>query len=337
MVSLVSGLLLLFSQPKVLDATPAMGVDDLVTLVEPVRVTRILDKTSLMVRPFEGNPDHFQRELILEGVPTESLVPEGYVGLTGKVFRVAASRGVGDESILVLKLDKTGTDQWRDNLAKDKKTRDDANERYMKKIRGQEPFTFAFSDAKDGSPKVNRFGAKDSAFIVGAIEDNPKESLNFYIKGINPKGFAIGKVPTSLEGVPLIITEKRVIRGVEVYYADARQAQIHLKREAETGKSASQKSREAELAKKERLGETRALIPKLIEQMEKSVANYQKAVEGEEKSLAELSSKAVENHLASLKKAVERVREDLPPPEAEPLVKKAETAMEAGRKAITKK
>lgn len=336
MVGLVPYLFLLFAQ-KVQDASPAMGVDDLVTLVEPVRVTRVLDKTSLMVRPFETHPDHFQKELILEGVPTESQVADGYVGLTGKVFRVAATRPVGDETVLVLKLDKAGTDQWRENLAKDKKVQEEAHERYMKKIRGQEPFTLAFSDAKDGSPKVNRFGARDSAFIVGAIEDNPKESHNFYIKGINPKGFAIGKTPASLEGVPLIITEKRVIRGVEVHYADARQAQIHLKREAVTGKSATQKDREAARARKERLGETRNLVPKLAEQMEKSVANYQKAVMDEETSLAELSRKAIENHVASLKKAIERIREDLPPAEADPLVKKAEEVMETGRKAISKK
>jgi hypothetical protein len=330
------------------DATPAMVTGDLVILVEPVRVSRILDKTTLAVRPWENAAEHFRKQVILEGVLTDAHAEDDYVGLCGQVFRVAEARMLDLEKVPVLRLDKAATDGWFDRLTKDQKIREDAHQRQLKKMQGQIPFVLAFPEEKPKdpkasattaktkgkvpvAPKVNAFATKESVFIVAAIDDNPTQSLNFYIKGVSPKGFAVGKPPLTLQGVPLLITERRVIRGVEVYFADARQAQAHQKRQAETNKSPAQMAMDAELAKKERAAETRKLIHDLVEQMQKSVANYQKAIQANDAPAASHSAKAIQGHIEKLTKAMDRVCEDLPKDESDKLILQAEAAIRLGK------
>lgn len=354
LVLLCSSLLMAWGQSSpepVKEATPTMVPGDLVTLVEPVRVSRILDKTTLAVRPWENYPEHFRKQVIVEGVLTDTHAEDAYVGLCGQVFRVAEARMQDQEKVPVLRLDKAATDGWFDRLAKDPKIREDAHQRQLKKMQGQIPFVLAFPEEKPKdpkvpaastrtkgkvpvAPKVNAFATKESVFIVAAIDDNPTQSLNFYIKGVSPKGLAVGKAPLTLQGVPLLITERRVIRGVEVYYADARQAQAHQKRQAETNKSPAQKAMEAELAKKERAAESRKLIPDLVEQMQKSVDNYQKAIQANDQAAAGLSAKAIRGHIDKLSKAMDRVCEDLPKDESDRLIPQAEAAVRLGKETI---
>ena len=336
------------------DASPAMKVEDLVLLVEPVRVVQVLDKTSLVASPWESKTELFAKRVILEGIATDNHPADSYLGLGGQVFRVAESRAMGTEKVPVLRLDRTETDGWATRLQKDRHTREEAQQRQLKKIKGQIPFVLSFppEKAKDpraatGSsrskvgepilPRVNALAGKDSIFIIAAMDDDPGQSLNLYLKGFSPKGFFPGKAPLTLQGVPLMITERKVIRGVDVYFADARQAQTYLRKQRETAKPETEKSKEAEQAKKARAEETRKLVAELIAQMKRSTDNHQKAVQAQDQSGVALSAKAIQGHLEKLGKALDRVCEDLPKDESDQLLPQVEAAIRQGREAIGEK
>ncbi|MFM8933124.1 MAG: hypothetical protein ACKOS8_14755 [Gemmataceae bacterium] len=343
-------------QPKleeIREASPAMKPEELVMLAEPVRVIQVLDKTSLVASPWETKTELFSRRVILEGISTDNHPVDSYLGLGGQVFRVAESRALGSDKVPVLRQDRTETEGWPARLQKDRKTREEAQQRQLKKIKGQVPFVLSFppekprdpkttttaSKAKGGDPvlpRVNAFAGKDSIFIIAAMDDEPVQSLNFYIKGISPKGFFLGKAPLGLQGVPLMITERKVIRGVEVYYADARQAQSFLQKQREAGKPATEKDKEAEQAKKDRMEEARKLIPDLVAQMKRSVDNHQKAVREEDQAGVAMSAKAIQGHLEKLRKALDRVCEELPKEESDRFIPQVEAAIRQGREAIGK-
>ena len=357
MPALLWSALLVWAQPakleEIREASPGMKAGDLVTLAEAARVVQIVDKTSLLVSPWETKAELFSKRLILEGIATENHPVESYLGLGGQVFRVGESRAMGPEKIPVLLRDKTESDGWLARLQNDRKTREEAQQRQLKKIKGQIPFVLSFPPEKPKDPrasattlrtkaaeavlpKVNAFAGKDSLFIIAVMDDDPGQSLNLYIKGINPKGYFLGKAPTGLQGVPLLITERKIVRGVEVYHADARQAQATLRKQREAGKPETEKDKEAEQAKKNRMDEIRKLVPDLIAQMKRSVDNHQKAVKEEDQSAAAMSAKAIRGHLEKLRKVLDQVCEELPEEESDLLIPQVEAAIRQGREAIGK-